>query len=196
MSGTDDDVAANTEERWERKRRRRSPIAGRAPVHGRTDGRERGFRRAVGFHDGLRTFHVGDAAAGLCPAASGLVGGGPPAGFPAAGLPVRALVFGHGLSPPVDMSPPQGTRWNGQCNPFGRLVSAHRFVRVPSVSRLVRCSPIPLGVGSGPTIVPENGPLGEVERTLSLLNVCKHPESGRHGTRCRTSAHNTAVSGG
>ena len=131
-------------------RRRRSPIAGRAPDHGRTDGRERGFRRAVGFGDGLRAFHVGDAAAGLCPAAWGLAGGGPLGGFPAAGLPVRALVFGHGLSPSVDMSPPQGTRWDGQCNPVARLVSAERFVRVPSVSRSVRCGPIPLRVKSAP----------------------------------------------
>jgi hypothetical protein len=51
----------------------------------------------------------------------GLAGGGPLAGFSAAGLPVRAFVFGHGVSPSVDMSPPQGTRWNGQCNPGGRL---------------------------------------------------------------------------
>jgi hypothetical protein len=37
----------------------------------------------------------------------GLVGGGLLAGFSAAGLPVRALVFGHGLFPSVYMSRPR-----------------------------------------------------------------------------------------
>ena len=83
------------------RRRGGSSIAGRAPVHGWTDGRARGFRRAVGFCDGLPTFHVGDATAVLCSPALGLVSSSSLTGISAAGLPIWAFILGHWLSPLV-----------------------------------------------------------------------------------------------
>ena len=53
-------------------------------------------------------FHLGGTAVGLCQVALGLIGGDPFAGFSAAGLPVRALVFGHGLFLSVELASPPG----------------------------------------------------------------------------------------